>query len=43
MRAEHRSLERTKEARMARKMEQTVQQDFFEEEEGILYDCGIVD
>ncbi|XP_071639830.1 uncharacterized protein [Temnothorax longispinosus] len=35
------SLEITKEARTARRMEKTVLQDFFEEEEGLMYGAGI--
>ncbi|XP_071653066.1 uncharacterized protein [Temnothorax longispinosus] len=41
--AHHRSLESTKEARTARKMEKTVLQDFFEEEKGLMYGPGIAE
>jgi len=41
--ADRRSLESTKEARTARRMEKTVIQDFFEEEEGLMYGAGIAE
>ncbi|XP_029165355.1 uncharacterized protein LOC114936347 [Nylanderia fulva] len=41
--AHRRSLESTKEARTARRMEKTVLQDFLEEEEGLMYGAGIAE
>ncbi|EZA50492.1 hypothetical protein X777_10685 [Ooceraea biroi] len=42
-RSSRRSLEATKEARTARRSEQMHLNDFFEEEEGILYGPGVAD
>lgn len=41
--AQRRTLESTKEARTARRMEKTVLQDFFEEEEGLIYGAEIAE